>query len=499
MSESDERTNVPAERARNEQAHEPASVSGITPEPSAPLNVPPPPTGMVFSSRQIHRTRELLTRLYALRRSARFYPVGHPVVDDAVTDLMEIIASYHAEGVDVPLVFYEGELLLGEQLLPEESVQFDQLVRDMSAIGAGSITFKRGLERDELERALPMITAEPEIATAAGGATAMAGDASLDHVDVGAVRVALRPPMEPGSEAAHAAYGGAVELMRELERVIRANQVVGVGQVRGVVRSLVDNVLTNKHAMLELTGLKNYDDYTFYHSVNVAILSLALGSAITHDQRFLSSLGAGALLHDIGKVTIDLSILNKPGSLSAEEWASVRMHPVFGAELAARMPGLDRAAIVTILEHHMRYDLTGYPRRNSERMQHLASRICAVCDAYDAMTSRRSYSAARLQDEAMSLLAKNCGTAFDPALVRLFIGTLGVYPPRSVVRFDTGEVGIVLESALSDPLRPTVRIIAGPDGTMLDPFDVELTTEDVRTIERCLDPEGLNVDVGEYL
>ncbi|MBE0476271.1 MAG: HD domain-containing protein [Coriobacteriia bacterium] len=478
-----------------------ASSSVSDGDPSAPLNVPPPPTSRVFSARQVGRVRELLTRLYALRRAARFYPVGHPAVDDAVSTLLDAISSYHAEGVDVPLVFYEGEVLLGEQFLPEESLLFDQLVRDVGSMGAGSITFKRGLTREELERAVPVLAAEPAAVEAAGGAIALAEDAGLDRIEFGAVRVTKSPPPSAGdAEAARAAYAAAIELMRELERVIRTNQVTGAGQVRGVVRSLVDNVLANRQAMLELTGLKSYDEYTFYHSVNVSILSLALGSVVTRDHRFLSSLGVGALLHDIGKMTIDLDILNKPGSLTPEEWASVRMHPVYGAETAARMPGLDKAAVVTILEHHMRHDLTGYPRPASERRQHVASRIVAVCDAYDAMTSRRSYSAARLQDEAMSLLAKNSGAAFDPALVRLFIGVLGVYPPRSVVRFESGEVGVVVGPSVSDPLRPRVRVIAGMDGGIVEPFDVDLSRDDSgRAIQRCLDPEGLNVDVGEYL
>ena len=486
-------------RAAHLEAREPASQSELADQASE-LEIAAPPASVIFSSAQVHRARELLTRLYALRRSARFYPVGHPVVDDAITELLESIQAYHAEGTDVPLVFYEGEMLLGEQLMPEESMLFDQLIRDMTGMGVGSLTFARGLTRMELEQASTLLAAEPAEVLAAGGAVEVAASLAVPHVSVGAVRVSLRSaPTEGDGEAAREAYGGAVDLMRELERVIRTNQVAGVGQIRGVVRSLVDNVLTNRQAMLELTGLKNYDEYTFYHSVNVAILSLALGSAVTNDARFLSSLGVGALLHDIGKVAIDLEILNKPGTLSPEEWARVRMHPVYGAQVAARMPGLDKAAIVTILEHHMRHDLTGYPRRTPERTQHVASRMVAIADAYDAMTSRRSYSAARLQDEAMSMLAKNSGTAFDPALVRVFIGTMGVYPPRSVVRFDSGETGVVIGPSPGDPLRPVVRIISGADGAMVEPFDIDLSHEPSRAIERCLDPEGLNIDIDEYV
>ncbi|TLM78941.1 MAG: HD-GYP domain-containing protein [Actinobacteria bacterium] len=463
------------------------------------------PFSVTFSGKQIERVRELLTRLYALRRGARFYPAQHPALAEAVRSLFEVVTRYHGEGVDVPIAFFEGEVFLGERFLPEDSVLFDQLIRDMASLGAGSITFARGLTQAELVRAMPVLGSDYAEVKAAGGIEAMAAAANIPHVLVGAVTVIEQhreTEQVEDKELAKEAYGGAIELLRELDRVIRTNKAVSAGQVKGVVRSLVDNVLTNRYAMLELTGLKNYDEYTFFHSANVAILSLALGSQVTSDYRFLSSLGVGALMHDIGKLSIDLGILNKPGSLTSEEWALVRQHPVFGAETAAGMPGLDKSAVVVILEHHMRYDLTGYPTRVPPRRQHLASRIVSVADAYDAMTSRRSYSAARLQDEGMSLLAKNSGSAFDPTLVRLFITLMGVYPPRSVVRLSDDSTAIVLGPSEADVLRPNVRVIADPGSAMVEPFDVDLSdlrAAEGRTIVQCLDQTGMNVEVDDFL
>jgi HD-GYP domain-containing protein (c-di-GMP phosphodiesterase class II) len=300
------------------------------------------------------------------------------------------------------------------------------------------------------------------------------------------------------AEEANLSYGGAVSLLREIERLMRSGKQVGAKRVKGAVRSLVDNVLTNRYAMLQLTGLKNHDEYTYYHSANVAILSLALGSTITNDYRLLSSLGVGALLHDIGKLSLDEAIINKPGALSPEEWVSVRRHPVDGAQMVSVLPGVDRASLVTILEHHMRYDGAGYPTRVPPRRQHLASRIVAVADAYDAMTSRRSYSAARVQDEAMSLLAKGAGSALDPTLVRLFIRMLGVYPPRSLVRMSGGEVAVVVRPSENDPLRPVVRMIASPNGDLIEPAEIDLVTQPQLSVRGCIDPRLVNIDVDSY-
>lgn len=460
---------------------------------------------VTYSYNQLRRVRELLARFYGARRSWKLYPAGHPAIDDATAGLFEVLDVYFGEGVDVVLTFFEDELLLGEQLLAEESVLFDQLIRDMSAIGAGSVVFLRGLDAEELGRAMHVLASEPLGLAGAGGLSAAMGHAGLQHVRIAAVTIAHQaeaPPKGEEREAARQSYRLGLDLMRDLERVLQTTGRIYAGSVRGVVRNLLDNVLNNRYAMLELTGLRDYDEYTFYHSVNVTVLSLALGAAITRDTRFLTSLGVGALMHDIGKTVIDVATLNKPGALDAEEWAAVRRHPLYGAEQAARTPGLDKASVVVILEHHMRYDTCGYPERFPVRQQHLASRIVAVADAYDAMTSKRSYSAARLPDEAISVLAKNDGSAFDPRLVRLFVDTMGCYPPRSVVRLSSGEVGVVVQPNPGEPVRPKVRVFADANGAMVEPADVDLAdpaSAEGRSVDRCLDATGLNVDVEDFL
>jgi len=463
------------------------------------------PASVVYSTRQAKRVRDLLAKLAGTRRSVRLYPAGHPATRDGVGELMKVIVAFHDEGVDVPLTFFENELLLGEQMLAEESMLFDQLIRDMSTSGMNAVNFMRGLTAEELERALPVLAADGAAIEAMGGLQQAVERARLGHIEIGSVRAVDRehPEEAPGEggELARESYRSALDLMRELERLVQANKVASAERVRGVVRSLVDNTINNKSALLELSGLKDYDEYTFFHSVNVAILSLALGSLVSSDRRFLNSLGVGALMHDIGKMTLDLQVLNKPATLSTAEWELVRKHPLYGAELAAATPGLDRASIVVILEHHMRYDLDGYPERRPRRRQHLTSRIVAVADAYDAMTSRRTYSAARLQDESMEVLTKNVGTAFDPVLVRLFVQMMGVYPPRSVVRLTGGEVAVVVE-ATANVFMPLVRVVADPTGRFIDPVDVDLSDPDAaggRRVEACLDASGMNIDVDEYL
>ena len=454
----------------------------------------------MYSSKQLGRVRDLLARFSAARRLSRFYPGEHPSVDEAVNDLFATIAIYHSEGADVQLSFHEGEIIFGEQVLTGESIAFDQLVREMDSAGIGTLIFRAGLTAEELRRALPLLAADSVDVQRAGSLEQLRLSCDAPHVFAGEVHIVNdeTEAAEFGDEVT-GAYSGAVSLVQEIDRLFRANRAVSASKVKGVVRSLVDGVLSNEGASLRLSGLKKFDEYTYYHSVNVAILSIALGSRITNDYRFLTTLGIGSLLHDIGKLALDPEILNKPGALTPQEWALVRRHPVRGAEMAALIPGIDRSAIVAIAEHHMRYDLAGYPRRLPPRPQHLTSRIVAVADSYDAMTSRRAYSAARVQDEAMALIVKISGSSLDPTLVRLFVRLIGVYPPRSVVRLTNGEVAVVLSAGTVDPVLPQVRIIASASGAIIEPKDLDLAETDGVRVVACLDPRTLNVEVEDYL
>lgn len=454
----------------------------------------------VFSARQVARARELLARLSGARRAVMLYPSGHFIAHDSLVALMAIIEQYHKEGVDVPLVFFDNEVALGDRLLGQESIIFDQLTRDMMESGQTSVTFLRGLDTDELERALHVLAATGHAIEQGGGLEAMVAASSIPHVRIETVAFARDLGDSAETNSRHS-YLHAIEAIRGFGQSAANEEPPSANQARDAASSLVDNVLDNQTAMLELSGLRSHDEYTFFHSVNVTILAIALGSLISTNRRFLNSLAAGALLHDIGKTSVDLGIINNRGALPAEEREVMRTHSARGAAMAAKMHGLDRSAIVMILEHHMRYDLDGYPRRKPSRAQHLASRIVALADVYDAVTSRRSYAEARPQFEAMEIVAKGAGTLFDPALVRMFVQMMGIYPPRSVVRLTSGEVAVVTRPTIDIAL-PCVRVIADADDAFIDPYDVDLSDPEQagdRHIQQCLDPSALNIEVDDYL
>ncbi|MCL2503013.1 MAG: HD domain-containing protein [Coriobacteriia bacterium] len=500
-----QQTPGPAEGLEHTRSEAPPAEGLEHTQPEGPAEDPSDPLGKTefakYTAEQVRRARELLTRLYSTRRSHRLYPSTHPTVKESLKRLADVVRAYHAEKVDITLTFHEGEVYLGDQLLPAETRSFAQLIYDLEDIAVGTITIYQDATEEEIGSLLSVLASETEEVDAAGGSSAMLLALGVEGVRITTLIAAKRVSIsdEESEAVAWESYSGALQLVREVNRLVRSGALAAAaGKVKKPVRSLVDNVLTNRAAMLRLTGLKDYDEYTFYHSANVAILSVALGSMITEDYRFLTSLGIGALLHDIGKLTVDFDILNKASTLSDEEWEIMQKHPQAGASMAVGMPGMDRTVIVAILEHHMRFDGQGYPTRTPFCKQNLASRIIAVADTFDAMTSKRSYSGERLQDQAVAELLKGCGSALDPVLVRLFIYTMGIYPPRSLVLLEDGRLAVVLEPG-ANPMRPKIRVIATPAGKLVNPIDIDLEEMTGIVVNRCVDPELVSVDIDDYL
>jgi len=454
-----------------------------------------------YTPEQIRRARELIGRLMGIRRAAKFYPAGHPALDTAVAEFEAVVSLYLNERAEVELGFVQGEILLGEQLLTEESVSYAQLTSELTELGVGSITISPGVTAGELARAMKILGLDAPALAAAGGLAAVVAQNEFTHLSIGSMRTVERERNDhftmPAS--ARAAYRSAIALIRDLEEVVSGDAEADPFKIDAAVRALIENVMSNRHAMLQLAGVRDHDEYTYQHSANVAALSLSLGSMISTERVFMGNLGVGALLHDVGKLSVEKAIINKAGSLTPEEWEKMRRHPVDGAEIVSAIPGVDKAAVVAVVEHHMRFDNAGYPSRTPARRQHLVSRIVAVADSYDAMTSRRSYSAARLPDEAMSLMVQNAGTSLDPVLVRLFVRLMGVYPPRSLVRLAGGEIAIVIQANAESPSRPVVRIVAAPSGDLITATDVDLSTTLELSVQACLDPRTVDIDVDAYV
>ncbi|MBZ0220806.1 MAG: HD-GYP domain-containing protein [Candidatus Methylomirabilis sp.] len=266
----------------------------------------------------------------------------------------------------------------------------------------------------------------------------------------------------------------AEQVVRDFLQNARSGQSIDSDRVLETVGRMVDSVIRNQDALTSLARLKSFDDYTFAHSVNVCILSLAVGRHLGLEKDDLDQLGLGAILHDIGKMLVPGDLLNKPGRLSEGEFTVMKKHTELGKDVLAGMKCVKEPALRVVLEHHERFDGSGYHMRLSGSGIHLYARITGIADVYDAMTSNRVYQKGMRPEDALKRLYHSRGSLFDPELVERLIKCLGVYPIGTCVELNTGEAAIVNMINHSHPLKPRVLLIADREGL---PFPVPLETD----------------------
>jgi HD-GYP domain-containing protein (c-di-GMP phosphodiesterase class II) len=311
-------------------------------------------------------------------------------------------------------------------------------------------------------------------------------------------------------EIAKKTYAQSVSVTRELMTSVRMGRSPNVKKIKRVVQGIVDQILNEETSLIGLTTIRDYDEYTFTHSVNVCIFSVALGKRLGFGKVQLYDLGMAALFHDIGKSRVPAEIINKPGGLSDDEWRLIASHPWLGALALFQLRGqqeLPYRSMIVAHEHHMKVDLTGYPRPIRPRALSMFSKIVAVADGFDAATSRRAYQTTPLSPaQVLQEMRDNPRRGMDPVVVKAFINLTGVYPPGTLVVLDTFELGIVhavnpVPEMLS---RPIVRVISDSMGNLLHPGTlVDLSEQNadgvyLRTIIKTENPERYGIRPGDY-
>jgi HD-GYP domain-containing protein (c-di-GMP phosphodiesterase class II) len=292
------------------------------------------------------------------------------------------------------------------------------------------------------------------------------------------------------------AYSAAMQLGSKLSETPGAIEPSTMRRARHITQKVVDEILRDSTSLLTLTTIKDFDRYLILHSTNVAVLSTLLGRRLGMDKAMLGELCLAGFLHDAGKLGVDAEVLNKPGRLDAAEWESIRLHPVIAANALLGGQRLTSSAMRTVLvafEHHLNYDLSGYPPVRIKKSVSLFGGIVSLADRFDALTTARVYREVNLTPpEAMVILMKGSGTDFDPMLVKLFVEVMGLYPTGTVVVLGSGEAGVVCcPPPVGAPLdRPQVRVIVGGQrGTVVD-LQEQVGGRYVRSIIGVLNPSN---------
>jgi len=463
------------------------------------------------------REETMFVVLYRMIQTIRIHKDDNQLVRVCLTQLKETISKINLEDDLTILISEERFYIQGEKLQYRKQIthvidamldffkrrglqglRFHPAVRNASL--GEILTFVRLLVRS-LEQEEPAIWLAQKVEGAKFPWVTIVQEKELKRRNT---HPALR-------ERARTTYFHALTSLKEVAQKISVQGYAGVRKARRMVQSMVDCMVQDEAIFLGLSTIKDYDDYTYTHSVNVAVLALCLGNRAGLSRTSLEHLGICGLLHDLGKVEVPREIITKPGDLSTREWQEIEKHPLASVKQILKLHAshdLKSQILLAPFEHHIKYDLTGYPQVHFKKEVSLFGRILHITDVYDAITSPRVYRPTVLSpDQALSFMLQRTGTDFDPILLKVFAIMMGTYPVGSLLELDTGERGLVVDYPMnSGGTRPRIVLLEKDEYGGLRPGDLVDLAEKItgtgayrRKVARSLNAASCGIQPANFL
>lgn len=426
-------------------------------------------------------------------KGLRLYPADHPSVMRQVQGLLQRFETVLQQQKILKIGILQGTLFLGDHLFVGDLPAADDLGNLLQELEVDVLEFHQGVSEPEI-RAFLEVLRQQEIK--GDLVQRLLEEKGIEHIRLGGGNSEEEDPEQEPRQI----YGRALTVINDIFHDVRLGKIPSSNKAKRVVRDMARMTIADPHALYALSMLKNYDNYTFTHSVNVSVISLTIGRACGLQEEELRMLGLGGLLHDIGKLKVDLSIINKPGRLTEWEFDAIKKHPSLGAEILQHMEGIDQEAINIVLGHHLRYDRKGYPSGVQLQGSPVMVDMATIADTYDAITTLRSYQRPATPREALAEMAKIAGTMLHPVYLQIFIASLGDYPVGSLVRLANNEIGLVGKVGLENPNEIQLKILIDRHGQRLAVPELRhLSSDETEQIVAEVDPFLKGINPVEFL
>jgi len=463
------------------------------------------------------QTEEKLVRLFfVLYKNARIVDKSNPAFKRQCANFHELLRALFIESNEVTIKVIAGRYFINQKLVrfhDRDLSNTTAILTDWEAVGLAGVSFLSDVTLEEIEHLFSFVA---DVKPTANNLESLSE--TLKTYRQPSIRFLSAKELESEVPTvaeeirrrfraeARATFFRSMAIVEEVMISVAAGKEINASKTKQVVRSLIEHIINDDQSVLELAAIKNFDDYTYAHSINVCVYALTLGVKIELDRARLSQLGFSALFHDVGKVKLPADLIQKPEAYNESDWIQMQQHPLLGAKTVLRNLKLDahtaRAARAAF-EHHINADFTGYPMLHyRKRPLNLFSRIVSIADSFDALTSGRVYlRKAFLPDEALKKMHYQMKVKFDPLLLKIFNDIIGIYPAGTLVLLTTDEIALVLTNNEKDKARPYVKIVGNRQGLLETPqwIDLSLPEHAERRIVRMVDPVRYGLDIRDFI
>lgn len=437
----------------------------------------------------MNRVEKLLKDLLSALQAAKIYTTDHPLFVESLEKFYEELKSILAQRDELIIGIVGDEIASGKDIFFDLSRKLKSIIGFFKKIGVERIVFHQGLQIEELIKFINCLSNPPE--SAVRDLKSHFNAIGIRNISVG--KVSGAPSEIKDSEVAKAIeelsqYEESLGRVSDSVDAVLNGEAIQYLDFRYTISNVMDNLMGRHQEFLKLTDVRRHDASTFIHLLNVSILAMYFSFKLGFVKEDVLDIGTAAIFHDIGKIYISKKIIQKPDRLTDIEFAKIKSHTILGVEILLKYRDvLGMLPPVVAFEHHLRFDVSGYPKPFFHQRPHRASLIVGICDVYDALIQRRSYKRDYPPDMVYRLMAKEKGKLFEPGLFEEFFKIVGVWPTGTIVSLSDGRVAIVREQSQKDIFAPKVEVIE--DDRKGEFIDLETEKEKIK-IENTLNPLG---------
>ncbi len=432
--------------------------------------------------------KDSLSNLMSAIQAAKIYAIEHPRFEDFIDKAYKGLQDMLKERKELIIGIVEGELSIEHDIFFDLSQKLRPLITYLQENQIERIVFHPDLKREELINFISFLTAPQE--DRKQGTEEFLRLMGIKNIKAGRIRAtemnAISQEMKDKTRSFLDKYQYSLEMVdKYTEALLNEEELDGL-ELRFDVNNFVENLLGMYQEFLDLTSVKSKDITTYIHLLNVAVLSMYISSKVGFSKDEVLDLGIAALFHDIGKLSISRGLLQKRGKLKAREFSRMKHHTDLGAEILLKyLDTLGTLPAVVAFEHHLRYDLRGYPKLPFPQKPHPASLLISQCDVYDALAQRRPYKRSYPPLMIYEIMMKGEGKSFDPKLLDEFFRIIGIWPVKTIVTLSDGRIAVVREQNENDIFKPKVEVISPEEKKEF--IDLSETKQNIK-IESSLDP-----------